>query len=130
MSYQYKIGATEETLELLPAAGIRAAPQAGYRPYAFTIQLGDGTLRGQGYPIVTWHWAFVTVAERDVFVDMLDAGALSGPAFIRTRLPDNTWATFECIVNMPTGEENLSVGKIINFDVELTHCILIPDEEE
>ncbi len=127
MAYEFKIGATEMELELLPAAGIRAAPQAGYRPYAFTILLGDGTLRGQGFPIVTWHWAFVTVAERDVFMDLLDEAALSGPAFIRTRLPDNSWATFDCIMNAPTGEENLSVGKIIGFDVEFTHCILIPD---
>jgi len=127
MSYEYSLGPTVDDLELLPAAGIRAAPQAGYRPYAFTVQLGDGTLRGQGFPIVTWHWSFITVAERDVFIAFLDAGALSGPAFIRTRLPDNTWATFDCIMNAPTGEENLSVGKIIGFDVEFTHCILIPD---
>lgn len=125
--YQYMIGATEGTMELLPIAGIRAAPQAGYRPYAGTITLGDGTLRGQGYPIVTWHYAFVTVAERDVFFDLLDEGALSGEAFIRTRLPDSTWATFQCVMNMPTGEENLQVGKILGFDVEFTHCILIPD---
>lgn len=128
MAYEYSIGATEETIELLPAAGIRAAPQSGYRPYSVTVTLGDGTLQGHGAPIVTWHWAFVTVEERDVFIDLLDEGALSGPVFIRTRLPDNTWATFECIQNMPTGEENLSSGKIINFDVEFTHCILIPDE--
>jgi hypothetical protein len=84
-------------------------------------------LKGVGFPIVTWHWAFVTVAERDVFIDLLDEGALSGPAFIRTRLPDNTWATFECVMNMPTGEENLSVGKILGFDIQFTHCIMIPD---
>lgn len=127
MAPEYKIGATEGGMELLPAAGIRAAPQSGYRPYATTIALGDGTLRGQGYPIVTWHWAFVTVAERDVFLAFLDEGALSGEVFMRTRLPDNTWATFQCIQNLPTGEENLSVGKIIGFDVEFTHLILIPD---
>lgn len=127
MAYEYKIGATEMDMALLPAAGIRAAPQSGYRPYAITITLGDGTLRGQGYPIVTWHWAFVTVAERDVFLDFLDEGALSGECFIRTRLPDNTFATFECVMTMPTGEENLQVGHIIGFDVQFTHCVLIPD---
>ena len=53
MAYEYMYGPTEETMELLPEAGIRAEPQAGYRPYATTITLGDGTLRGQGYPIIT-----------------------------------------------------------------------------
>jgi hypothetical protein len=125
--YEYKYGPTEDDMELLTDLGIRGSPQSGYRPYSVTVTLGDGTLQGHGMPIVTWHWAFVTVAERDVFVDGLD-GALSGPAFIRTRLPDNTWATFECIQNMPTGEENLQVGHILNFDIEFTYCELIPDE--
>lgn len=127
MSYEYMIGATEGTMELLPEAGIRAAPQSGYQPFATTVTLGDGTLKGVGFPIVTWHWAFVSVAERDIFIDLLDAGTLSGPAFIRTRLPDNTWGTFECIMNTPTGEPNLQVGTIIGFDIEFTHCVLIPD---
>src|SRR5215207_5905516 len=102
MSYEYKIGATEMDMDLLPDRGIRAAPQSGYRPYADAVSLGDATLRGQGYPVVTWHWAFVTVAERDIFLDFLDAGALSGECFIRTRLPDNTFSTFQCVMNLPT----------------------------
>ncbi|MDQ3004338.1 MAG: hypothetical protein M3R47_03000 [Chloroflexota bacterium] len=124
-AYEYKFGQTEAGMALLPSLGIRGAPESGYRPFAATITLGDATLKGQGYPVITWHWAFLTVAERAVFVTPL-AGALSGTAFIRTRKPDNTWANYQCIQNLPTGEENLSVGKIIGFDIEFTHCILIP----
>jgi hypothetical protein len=127
MAYEYKFGETEETMELLTAQGVRAAPQAGYRPYSVTIRLGDGTLQGNGFPIVTWHWAFLTVEERAVFIEPLD-GALSLPIYIRTRLPDNTWATFSGILNAPTGEENLAVGKVIGFDLTFTQCVLIPDE--
>lgn len=127
MSYEYKYGATEDDLELLPDLGIRAAPQSGYRPYSASLVLADGTLLGQGFPVATWHWSFITIAERDVFVAGI-GGALSGPVVIRSRLPDNTWATFECIQNMPTGEENLQAGKILGFDLEFTHCVLIPDE--
>jgi hypothetical protein len=126
MAYEYKFGETEGTMELLTTLGIRAAPQSGYRPYSATIRLGDGTLQGNGFPVVTWHWAFLTVAEREVFMEPL-AGALSMTACIRTRLPDNTWATFSCILNVPTGEENLSVGKVIGFDLTFTQCVFIPD---
>jgi hypothetical protein len=126
-AYDYQYGPTEEAMQLLPALGIKAAPLSGYRPYSVTARLGDGTLQGHGAPVITWHWSFISVAERAVFIESL-GDALSGPAFIRTRLPNNTWATFECIQNRPTGEENLSNNKILNFDLTFTYCILIPDE--
>lgn len=123
--YEYMFGETEGEMELLRALGIRSSPLSGYQPYAMNIRLGDGTLTGQGLPVITWHFSLLSVTERAVFVDPMN-GNLSMPAFIRTRLPDNTWATFECIMARPTGEENLSNGTIINFDLEFTHCILIP----
>ena|SRR5690349_14622750 len=126
MAYEYKFGETEGGMQLLKALGIKGSPQSGYRPYSVVVRLGDGKQQGNGFPIVTWHWAFLTVDERDVFADALD-GALSAEVYIRTRLPDDTWATFFCVMNAPTGEENLSVGKIINFDLTFTHCILILD---
>jgi hypothetical protein len=126
MAYDYQFGETEGGMQLLKDLNIRAAPQSGYRPYSVVVRLGNGLQQGNGFPIVTWHWAFVSIAERDVFADVLD-GALSAAAYIRTRLPDGTWATFSCIMNAPTGEENLSNGTIINFDLTFTHCVLIPD---
>lgn len=127
MAHEYQIGATEGAMELLPEAGIRASPRPGWRPYATAIELGDSTLRGQGYPIVTWHWASVLLTERAVFIAFLDEGALSGDVFIRTRLTDGTWATFQCVMNMPTGEEDAQSRSVLNFDIQFTHCILIPD---
>jgi len=127
MAYEYMAGSTLIGMEDLKALGLRGSPQPGYRPFSTVVKLGDNTQKGQGFPIVTWHWAFLSVAERDVFISMTSAGSLSAPAFIRSRLPDNTWATFECIMNLPTGEENLSVGQIIGFDLVFTECVLIPD---
>lgn len=125
MAYQFQYGVTAETMVNLNTL-VRAAPLAGYRPFATTKGLGDGKTKGQGFPVVTWHWAFLTVDERDELVgDMGDD--LSVERFIRTRLPDNTWATFQCLQHRPTGEENLQVGKVIGFDLEFTHCVLIPD---
>jgi hypothetical protein len=127
MSHQYSYGATEETMELLPALDIRSSPLSGYRPFSATIRLGDGSLKGQGFPIVTWHWSFVNMTEREVFVDDPN-DELSKSVYIRSRLPDGTWATFSCIQNRPTGEENFQAQQILGFDIEFTHCILIPDE--
>lgn len=118
--FEYKYGTTQGGMELLSTLGI-AAPLAGYRPYSVTVRLGDGNLQGHGLPIITWHWNFISVANRAIFLDPLN-GALSGPAFIRTRLPDNTWEDFETIMNVPTGEENLQVGFILGFDLTFTYC--------
>lgn len=126
MTHEYKYGATLETMELLPDLDIRSSPLSGYRPFAATIRLGDGTLKGQGFPVITWHWTFVTMAEREVFVSDPNE-ELSKSVYIRSRLPDGTWATFSCIQNRPTGEENFQAQKILGFDIEFTHCTLIPD---
>ena len=124
MAYEYQYGSTEIEMQTLRALGIRAAPQPGYRPYATTIKLGDNTIKGQGFPIVTWHSGFITVAERGIFLAGMGSN-LTIERFIRTRLPNDTWATFQCLQNIPTGEENLSVGKIIGFDIVFTECVLI-----
>jgi hypothetical protein len=126
MALDFQIGNTEETMVDIYTL-TRAAPHAGYRPYSTVIRLGDGTQQGNGFPIVTWHWASVTVAERDALIGDL-GDDLSAARFIRTRLPDNSFATFECIMHRPTGEEDLQAGKILSFDIEFTHCVIIPDE--
>jgi hypothetical protein len=128
MAHEYSYGATLETMALLPALDIRSSPRSGYRPFTTTVRLGDGKLQGLGFPVVTWHFTFVTMAERDVFVDDPD-DPLSKNVYIRSRLPDGTWATFSCIQNRPTGEEDFQAQKILGFDIEFTHCVLIPDEE-
>ena len=73
---------------------------------------------------MTWHYGFITVAERGIFLAGMGSN-LTIERFIRTRLPNDTWATFQCLQNIPTGEENLSVGKIIGFDIVFTECVLI-----
>lgn len=123
--HEYEYGTTLGGMQPLRDIGIKASPLAGFRQYSVAVRLGDGTLQGHGFPIITWHWNFISVAERAVFVDSLN-GALSGTAFIRTRLPDNTWADFETVINVPIGEENLQVGFIIGFDLTFTYCSLIP----
>ena len=124
-SYEYEIGETEGTMVDIYTL-TRAAPHAGFRPFATTVRLGNGSTKGVGFPVVTWHWAAVTVDERDNLIgDMGDA--LSVERVIRTRLPDNTWATYSCIMHRPTGEEDLQAGKILGFDIEFTNCVLIPE---
>ena len=122
-TFQYKFGTTQGGMELLSNLGVEA-PLSGYRPYSTVIRLGDGNLQGHGLPVITWHWGFISVASRAVFLDPLN-GALSGPAFIRSRLPDNTFASFETIMNVPTGEENLQSGFILGFDLTFTYCIAL-----
>lgn len=126
MAYEYKIASTLGGLALLTSLGIRAAPQSGYRQYSTILKLGDNTQKGQGFPIITWHWTFVTLAERAVFMAFLSAGALSASVFIRSRLPNNTYANYQCKMQAPTGEENLSVAKILDFTLVFTECVLIP----
>jgi hypothetical protein len=125
MPYEFKIGTTEGGMvDIYTLAN--AAPHAGYRPYSQVLRTAAGTQKGVGFPLVTWHWDVITVAERDELIGDL-GDDLSAARFIRTRLPDNTFATFECIMHRPTGEEDLQAGRILDFDIEFTHCILIPD---
>lgn len=127
MSSEYKIGSTLVGMQLLTDLGISASPRPSYRPYADAVKLGTGDLMGQGFPVAEWHWDVMRIGESDILAGFLTSG-LSGDVFIRTRLNRlssglYTWGNFQCVMNWPTGDEDIQSRKNLSLSITFTHMI-------
>jgi hypothetical protein len=134
MEYEYKIGATVETMQTLEALGITANPRPSFRPFSITVKDGNGKLKGHGFPVAEWHWDVMKVGEPDILAEFLNGG-LSATVYIRTRLNRlsesyaYTWATYRCVMNWVTGDEDIQSRRNLGLTIEFTRMVLIPDEE-
>jgi hypothetical protein len=62
-AYEYKIGTSQATLALLSTLGV-PAPRHGFVPTSVETSLGDGSVRGNGWPEDEWFWGFLTGSQR------------------------------------------------------------------
>jgi len=70
-------------------------PKSIYEPYSQMLDLGDGGLRGGGWPVAEWHWGFLTRAQRQTLRGLLPVsgtpalGNPSGLVRLRTAINEN-----------------------------------------
>ena len=122
--YNFEIGTTlvgcvnieDLTVPVVP-------PKPTFSPYADVIELGDGSKRGIGAPIATWHWDFLPRTMRDQLRTFC-TGA-SSAIFIRTYTKDNAGALkyFSCVMTWPTQREETQTAKAIDFTLEFTQLV-------
>jgi hypothetical protein len=85
----YKIGTTVLGLQYLESLTQPVRPpRFTYQPYSKQLTLGDGSVRGGGYPWATWHWDLLGAKERDQLRTFC-SGA-SAWIYIQTRVNTNT----------------------------------------
>jgi len=121
-------------LETLDEIGITTGdPDASYRPFSVADKLGDGTLQGNGFPVVVWHWTALAPKEADYFYETYIGFGLSAPIYIRTRLnrlndeaTDYEWATFSGIINWAEGDEVLDNLHTRDVTIRFTNLVEIP----
>jgi len=130
MASEFSIGLTTSIYDfilledLLDQAG---DPDWSFQQYATAIRLGDGTLKGQGFPVAIWRWNFMTNANRDELKDLCPN--LSALIYIRTPTNeidvygDLVWGTFQCIMNWTPEDEDKQVNKTLGLIVTFTHLV-------
>jgi len=67
-------------------------PKGLYNPYSQLLDLGDGSMRGGGWPTAEWHWGFLTRPQRQALANFLpvNAPAQGNPGvFVRLRTSVN-----------------------------------------
>src|SRR5512142_323364 len=67
---------------LLGYMGKPVDPQWTYEPYSSYANLGDGTRRGLGFPVATWHWQFLRDTQREALRALCPG--LSASVYVRT----------------------------------------------
>jgi hypothetical protein len=88
------------------------------------VELGSGGVRGLGLPSVTWHWGFLTLAQKTALGAFCGALAVSQKVYIRTLeagLASETYATFEATLVWPEQEERAAAGRRLEFTLEFIH---------
>lgn len=116
---EFAIGNTLAGIQALRALSI-PAPQSTYRPYSTDIRLGDGTMRGMGFPIATWHWGFLSAAQRDLLRTYCTGQ--SALVYIRTPKDDLSFVDYQAVMVWPSEEERAS-SRVLDFTLEFHRLV-------
>jgi hypothetical protein len=130
----FMLGTSVGDLQSMDELGITTGdPDASYRPFSVVDKLGDMSDEGNGFPVVTWHYAGLYPGEADIFYDFLN-GNISASVVFRTRLnrlngtvDDYLWATFSGLMSWMTGDEQNPALHTLDVTITFTGLILIPD---
>lgn len=91
------------------------APKSSFSEYSQPIALGDGTVRGAGWPTAQWRWGFLTQTQRDKLRTFCTT--MSNDVYIRTRKNDtlDEYDYYSGVMRWPIGEEDKHAGKRLDF---------------
>lgn len=121
----FAIGLTSGSdLLLLSVRGIDD-PKSTFHPYSQSIQLGDGTVRGAGWPTATWTWKMLNQTMRDLLRVLIPAQ--SAVVYITTRTLDNAsaYATYKATAIWPIEEEYLDATRRPDFVIKFQALVAV-----
>jgi hypothetical protein len=130
--YDYQIGNVSgsmvklENLTLSGSASPVEPPKSTMQPYADSIVLVSGLVRGVGYPKTTWVWDIITRQGRDTLRQFCPGQ--SANIYIRTRTMDNSdvYANYSAVMVWPTLDEERDTRSRINLKIVFKTLVLIP----
>lgn len=121
--YSYEIGATGPGLVNVESLTVPLpAPKGIFQDYTEVIELGDGTVRGVGFPAAVWRWGFLTQAQRDQLRTFC-TGA-SNEVYIKTRTNDSadSYGLYTAVMVWPTEEKDAQ--RRLDFAVLFRHLVV------
>jgi hypothetical protein len=120
--YSYKIATltggtvTFQNLEALSGTGLvpLTAPKSTFTDYSTSMPLGDGTVRGGGWSVASWHWDFLSKTQRDAIKTYCTAK--SAEVYINTRKADLSYAAYKAVMVWPDQEQRIA-GRILDLTI-------------
>jgi len=136
MAYEFKIHDTSDSNPadwtlldtLLGVLGKPVDPQWTYTPFSDHVVLGDGSVRGLGFPQATWHWQFLRDTQREALRALCPG--LSASVYIRTLTNESssgvrTYGNFLCVMYWPPASEDKQAGNVLGFTLEFHHMVAV-----
>lgn len=126
---QYKIGLTLLGIARLPDLNIPDPFTPPFDEFSLRTVNGDGIVFGQGFPAFVWQWPSLDLVQFNALCAFITAGAASSKVYVRTRLPDFSFATFYAVMARPiiTGEDAMpspeGVPQYNEVSVKFSHCV-------
>ena len=99
------------------------APKSTFVDFSQVIQLGDGTIRGAGWPTSEWHWDFMSQAQRNQLRTFC-TGA-SAAVYIRSRENDDSdaYQYYTATMVWPHPPPEKQLGKRLDFAVTFQNMV-------
>lgn len=131
MASEFKIGDTLlgiESLDEILESEISIDPDWSFQAYSTNIRLGNGLLKGMGYPVIRWRWRAMSDANREILKEFVGSN-LSAPIYIRSATNETnegaiTFATYYGVMNWPAQDEDFQADKILDLVIIFTHLVL------
>lgn len=130
MPENFKIGTTllgmQELETLLSTGGAVASPDWSFQPYAGAVQLADGTLRGQGFPVVKWRFNHLSNTHRQTLKAFVTG--LSGAVYIRTPTNESSggaivWKSYLGVMKWTPEDEDKAADETLGLVLTFTHLV-------
>ena len=113
----------DDLQDILGEADMPMRPEWNYAPFSGYVDLDDGSRKGTGLPIASWHWNAVTAAQRETLKAYCPL--LSNEVYIMTPINNTSsgeiiWGAFNCQMLWPEADEdkdvdNIALGLTISF---------------
>jgi hypothetical protein len=111
---QFMIGADFEGMSFLFTLSI-TSPLYNFKPYSNADDLGDSSVKGSGWPIAEWYWAYLSEDERDALKTFCPN--LSKEVYIRTLNDHLEWTNYRVMMIWPVEAEDRQVGSSMKFQL-------------
>lgn len=121
--YSYEIGSTASTTNLESLSTPITATKSTFHPYSVMLPLGDGTVRGAGWPTAEWRWGFLSQAQRDALRAFCSGASAS--VYIRTRINDTSdaYKYFTATIIWPIESEERDAGRRLDFVIQFQKMV-------
>lgn len=114
--YSFEIGTTQVGMTNLESLETPIIPPAWtFRQYSDEIEVGDGRIFGQGYPVATWHWGFIKKSQKAALKTFCTGK--SAEVYIKTYRNDRTAVVYKAVMVWPAEEDDYA-ERTIDFTIE------------
>lgn len=122
--YSYEIAASGGTLSNVESLTVPVpAPKSTFHLYSQLIPLGDGTVRGSGWPTAEWRWGILTRAQRDQLRSIITGASVA--VDLRTRTMDSTdsYKYYHAVAVWPIDSEERDAGRRVDFVIKFQKLV-------
>jgi len=131
-AYDYQIGLSSGSmvkLENITVSGSKVPvdyPKSTFMPYADSLTLVSGLVRGMGYPTTNWMWSVIPRAQRDALRQYCTGQ--SANVYIKTKTMDTSdvYAVYSAVMVWPTQEEERDATRRTNLKLLFKTMVLVP----
>lgn len=101
-------------------------PDWSFQDFATAIELADGTVKGQGFPIAIWRWAHLSDVNRQELKDLCPG--LSALVYIETATNEvdiygTVFKQYQAVMRWTEEDEDKSVDQTLGVLIRFTHLI-------